>query len=314
MQYNVGIVQAPLTGEIPALELIQQVEIAQAEADESGALYCIYDENLMAKRARHQQIESMFRKSLEAGEFEVWYQPKYDLYTNEAAGAEALVRWNSSAMGEVQPAGFVPVLERTSLILELDYYVLEKTMRYLKGRIDAGLPVVPVSVNQSGKHVAETGYLDRMRQLAEKIPLPKGLIELEITETAFVDYETQAAREDAVHIARELRSMGYRLAMDDFCTGYSSIAMLQTLPMDTIKIDRAVLLAAEKDSKGLTILRGVIDFGRRLGMTVLCEGIETREQEQMLRENGCMLGQGFLYAEPMDEEQFSEFLGRKAVN
>jgi EAL domain-containing protein (putative c-di-GMP-specific phosphodiesterase class I) len=84
--------------------------------------------------------------------------------------------------------------------------------------------------------------------------------------------------------------------------------------MDTIKIDRAVLLAAEKDSKGLTILRGVIDFGRRLGMTVLCEGIETREQEQMLRENGCMLGQGFLYAEPMDEEQFSEFLGRKAVN
>ena len=314
MQYNVGIVQVPPTGEISALELIQQVEIAQAEADESGALYCIYDEKLMAKRARHQQIESMFRKSLEAGEFEVWYQPKYDLYTNEAAGAEALVRWNSSAMGEVQPAGFVPVLERTSLILELDYYVLEKTMRYLKGRIDAGLPVVPVSVNQSGKHVAETGYLDRMRQLAEKIPLPKGLIELEITETAFVDYETQAAREDAVHIARELRSMGYRLAMDDFCTGYSSIAMLQTLPMDTIKIDRAVLLAAEKDSKGLTILRGVIDFGRRLGMTVLCEGIETREQEQMLRENGCMLGQGFLYAEPMDEEQFSDFLGRRAVN
>ncbi|MBQ5414458.1 MAG: EAL domain-containing protein, partial [Schwartzia sp.] len=233
---------------------------------------------------------------------------------NEAAGAEALVRWNSSVMGEVQPAGFVPVLERTSLILELDYYVLEKTMRYLKGRIDAGLPVVPVSVNQSGKHVAEASYLDKMKCLAEKIPLPSGLIELEITETAFVDYETQDARADAVYIARELRSMGYRLAMDDFCTGYSSIAMLQTLPMDTIKIDRAVLLAAEKDSKGLTILRGVIDFGRRLGMTVLCEGIETKKQEQMLRENGCMLGQGFLYAEPMDEEQFSEFLGRKAVN
>lgn len=314
MQYNVGFVQVPKTGEISAQELIQQVEIAQAEADETGVLCCIYDEKLMSKRAKQQKIENIFPAALENNEFYVWYQPKYDLYSGAVAGAEALVRWNSSELGSLSPGQFIPVLERTNLILALDYFVLRETMLYLKRRLDAGLTVVPVSVNQSGKHISEVGYIEKMKKLAEEIPLPEGLVELEITETAFVDYDSQAAREYAVDIAKKLRDMGYRLAMDDFCTGYSSIAMLHTLPMDTIKIDRAILLAAENDDKGRTILRGVIDFGRRLRLSVLCEGIETQEQEQMLREEGCMLGQGFLFAQPMNEEAFSEFLSTHVIS
>ncbi|MBP3691567.1 MAG: EAL domain-containing protein, partial [Schwartzia sp.] len=135
-----------------------------------------------------------------------------------------------------------------------------------------------------------------------------GAVELELTETAFIDYDTKEESTSATAIVAALREMGYAIAMDDFCTGYSSIAMLQKLPMDIMKIDRSMLLASEKSARGQKILKNVVNFGTSLDMLVLCEGIETEEQEQLLLKNGCTYGQGFLFSRPMHNEKFVGFI------
>ena len=147
-----------------------------------------------------------------------------------------------------------------------------------------------------------------MKETAEAYGLPDGLIDLEITETAFVDFKTKEARENSHHILETLKSYGFATSMDDFCTGYSPIAMLQNLPMDTMKIDRSILLSAEHDERSALILKNVIKLGSDLGMKTLCEGIETEAQETLLKELGCTYGQGYLYAKPMNQEEFEAFM------
>ena len=147
-----------------------------------------------------------------------------------------------------------------------------------------------------------------MKETADAYRLPRGLIDLELTETSFIDFKTKETRTNARHIIDELQPYGYATSMDDFCTGYSSIAMLQSLPMDTMKIDRSILLAAAQDPRAAAILESVIQLGRSLGMHVLTEGIETPEQEALLRRLGCTYGQGYLYAKPMPQEEFERFL------
>ena len=186
--------------------------------------------------------------------------------------------------------------------------MLGHVARFLEDRMRRGLPVVPVSVNQSALHISEGGYLRKMKETAEAYGLPAGLLDLEVTETAFVDFKTKEARESSRHIIDSLKSYGYATSMDDFCTGYSSIAMLQNLPMDSMKIDRSILLAAEHDDRALRILRSVIQLGASLDMKILCEGIETAAQERLLKDLGCTYGQGYLYAKPMKQEEFEAFM------
>jgi len=151
-----------------------------------------------------------------------------------------------------------------------------------------------------------TGGKPLMQAIAERYNLPRKLVELELTETAYIDFTTKSENENALHITRRLKSMGYALSMDDFCTGYSSIAMLRHLPMDVMKIDRSMLTEAEKSERSHTILTQIIELGQRLGMKVLVEGIETPEQEALLQQAGCNIGQGFLFARPIPSDQFWE--------
>nr|MBO6294430.1 EAL domain-containing protein [Schwartzia sp. (in: firmicutes)] len=179
-----------------------------------------------------------------------------------------------------------------------------------KRRIEEGKPVIPFSVNQSGLHIREPGYLDRLREIFDRYHLPSGAIDLEITETAFVDFDTQDGKENSSTIIVAMKEMGCTVSMDDFCTGYSSIAMLQHLDMDVMKIDRAMLLASEASSRGQKIMRRVVALGHDLNMLVLCEGVETKEQEQFLLENDCHYAQGFLFGKPMPAEEFFAFADR----
>ena len=206
------------------------------------------------------------------------------------------------------PASFIDLFEKNGFIIDLDYYMLEQAFKMQRQRLDAGKRIIPVSVNQSGLHLSETEYLQRMREMVGKYGLPAGSIDLEITETAFVDFETQESRQKSTIIVDELRNLGFTVSMDDFCTGYSSIMMLQSLSMDVMKIDRVMLLAAESSERGRRLLCNVINMGKSMEMKVLCEGIESREQEVLLIESGCTYGQGFFYAKPMPAEDFFRFL------
>ena len=304
--YRIGLASVPPENEVDISWLMDCSYKANQEAVASDQELVIYDEQLAAKISRRQEMERLMHKALAAQEFQVWLQPKYDLATRNTLGAEALVRWDSPELGFLMPYSFMDLFERNGFAVELDYYVLERVCEIQSARLKKGLPALPISVNQSGLHITEQGYLGRMREMMDRWQLIPGLIELEITETAFIDFTTRNQREDAAQIIDDLQDIGFSLSMDDFCTGYSSLSMLQNLPMNVMKIDRSVLWDAEKSPRSMSILHHVIALGKALSMSVLVEGIETEEQEKHLLSLGCDSGQGFFYARPMPVKEFYE--------
>ena len=178
-------------------------------------------------------------------------------------------------------------------------------------RLAAGKEIVPISVNQSRLHMTEDGYLEKMRAIVEKYKLPPHTIELEITETMFGDFDKKAARQNAEKIIKGLKDMGFLMSVDDFGAGYSSFSLLSSLPMDIIKIDRSVLTGADTSTKMKKILGQVIKLGNSLGMNVICEGIETVEEENLLLSLGCRYGQGFLNCKPLPVDDFIKFFEQR---
>ncbi|MDD6127798.1 MAG: EAL domain-containing protein [Veillonellaceae bacterium] len=254
-------------------------------------------------------MESLQRQALERQEFQVWYQPKYDLRTRRCIGAEALVRWQSAELGFLPPGKFIALFESNGFISDLDFYNLEQVMRFQREAAEKGLPVVPISVNQSRVHMREQGYLTRMQALIDRYATQG--IELELTETAF-DFTDYALREHSIAVVAALHAMGFAIDMDDFGSGYSDLSLLNQLPLDVMKIDRSLLLASEGSERMCIVLQQMIDLGYALGMKVICEGIETEAQENLLRRCGCEYGQGYLYGKPMPRAEFETFLRQHA--
>lgn len=304
--HRVGLMPVPTEREVNAAWLLDCAYSAKMEAIATDQNLFIYDERVAAQFHQRQEMESLMHKALAAQEFQVWLQPKYDLATRNTLGAEALVRWESPELGFLPPGAFMDLFEQNGFAVELDYYVLERVCEIQAARLKKNLPALPISVNQSGLHLSEQGYLGRMRDIMDRWKLIPGLIELEITETAFIDFTTKEQREDAAQIIDDLQAIGYALSMDDFCTGYSSLSMLQNLPMNVMKIDHSILWEAERSPRSMNILRHIIALGKALSMSVLVEGIETEEQEQTLLKLGCDNGQGFFYARPMPVKEFYE--------
>ncbi|MBQ9487615.1 MAG: EAL domain-containing protein [Selenomonadaceae bacterium] len=277
----------------------------------NGDVIKVFDEKLQDQLTTNHNIEGRMEQALSDGEFKAWYQPKYDIRTREIIGAEALVRWISPELGFMPPGKFIPLFERNGFVIQVDYYLLEQTCKLQRQRLDEGKEVVPISVNQSRLHMTEEGYLQKMQMIVDTYKLPAGLIELEVTETMFGDFDAKAGQQNAEYIIRELHKMGFSVSVDDFGSGYSSFMMLGSLPMDVMKIDRSLLTGADKSPRMRDILRNVINLGHALEMKVLCEGIETKEQEDLLLELGCYYGQGFLNAKPMPVGDFIEFFERR---
>ena len=249
--------------------------------------------------------------ALKNDEFKAWYQPKYDIETRRIIGAEALVRWISPVTGFMPPGKFIPLFEQNGFVIQLDYYILEKSCQLQMERLAQGKEVVPISVNQSRLHMTEEGYLDKMKAIVEKYNLPRGLIELEITESMFGDLNKKESQKNAENIITSLKNMGFLISVDDFGAGYSSFSLIGSLPMDIMKIDRSVLTGADTSQKMKRILANIIKLGNSLGMEVLCEGIETPEEEQMLLSLGCRYGQGFFNAKPMPVADFIAFFEKR---
>ncbi len=308
MSYRAGICDIPAAIPVNLPQLMTNAAVARNEAVQHGETIGVYDEELQNRRVLEKKIEDLMGKALENEEFEVWLQPKYDIRTHKVIGAESLVRWQSPELGFLMPYRFIDLFEKNGFIIPFDYYMLEHVCRLQQKFLAEGRKIVPIAVNLSGLHMREADFIEHMREMKELYALPDNAVELELTETAFIDYDTKEESSSATAIVAALREMGYIIAMDDFCTGYSSIAMLQKLPMDIMKIDRSMLLASEKSARGQKILKNVVNFGVSLDMLVLCEGIETEEQEKLLLDNGCTYGQGFLFSRPMNNEKYIEFI------
>lgn len=305
-------IKAGITSYTPAMYIQQAVDRALAACHyQTNDGVKIFDEKLEEILTSQHLIESKMEQALKDGEFKAFYQPKYDLRTRRIIGAEALVRWISPETGFMPPGKFIPLFEENGFVIQVDYYILEQTFKLQKERLEAGKEVVPISVNQSRLHMTEENYLKKMKAIVDKYKLPPGLIELEITETMFGDFDNKAAQQNAEFIVRGLHALGFSISVDDFGSGYSSFSLLGNLPMEVMKIDRSVLTGADKSNRMKEILSYVIDLGKALRMEVLCEGIETREQEILLMNLGCNIGQGFFNAKPMPVDEFVNFFEKR---
>ncbi len=294
--------------------VIVSAQMARDDAMSRGQSYVVYTDALEQVKLKHKRIEDLMEKGLENNEFEVWIQPKYAIRSRRVIGGEALVRWRSPEMGFMQPGEFVPLFEKNAFVIELDYYMLSKVRTIQQARSRDGKLCVPISVNQSGLHFSEDNYLSRMKELADSIPLPDGLLELEVTESAFFDITSRDPHRNASNIMQKLREMGYTFSMDDFSKGYSSMSSLLMLPMDTVKIDMDMLNAAMASDRARTIFAGVVKLCKSVDMKVICEGVENAEQEKMLLSTGCNYGQGYMFSKPLPMNLFLNMLDRQQAS
>ncbi|WP_294159861.1 EAL domain-containing protein [uncultured Selenomonas sp.] len=302
VQAGIAPIGKPATS---ADEAMQRADFAMHEAQD----ILVYDAKMLDRAHLVSRMESLQEQALAREEFEVWYQPKYHIETKKCIGAEALVRWQSEELGFLPPGKFIPLFESNGFISKLDFYNLEHVMRFQHDCVEKGLPVVPISVNQSRVHMQEQGYLRKMRDLV--VQYSTDGIALELTETAF-DFASSGQREHSLAVVAALHGLGFRIDMDDFGSGYSDLSLLNYLPFDVMKIDRSLLLASEGSPRMRAVLQKMVELGHTLGMTVICEGIETTSQERLLLGCGCHYGQGFMYGKPMRRAAFEAFLREHA--
>lgn len=262
-----------------------------------------YSDDIRIHMLRNKEIEDRFLEALSNNEFFVCYQPKFDVKREQFCGAEALVRWNTQEKGIISPAIFVPVLEHSGGIVELDEYVLESVCRQMKEWMRRGLAVLPVSVNASQLHLYRSDFVERYLEIIDRYTIPHELIQIEMTETALFSNEDIFAES-----LERLRNQGIRILMDDFGSGYSSVTMLKSIPVDILKIDKSMVDHVEDNSKVRKILESIISLAQALHMGVTAEGVETKEQYDILKKMQINDVQGFYCAKPMSAEEYTRIL------
>ena len=288
-------------------DLIGEASYAKGTIKENLLLrYAVFSRAMEEAIEREQRIERHMEKALDRGEFYVMYQPKIGLHDDRIKGAEALVRWNSSnpKLGNLSPGDFVPVFERNGFIVKLDCEVYEMVFKFLRAQIDAGNPVVPISVNMSRNHSNPDRFVKEFVRRFSKYDIPPELIEIEILERA----ATEGDSYNLIRVTEKLHQHGFTVAMDDFGSGQSSLNMLNEVPIDVLKFDQNFLRRDESKQSHQKMITTLIDLGKQLNKRTLFEGVETAEQRDMLKSLDCDQVQGYFYSKPLFEKDFVDFV------
>ncbi len=272
----------------------------------SKMAYVFYNSDIQEKLDESKRIEHIFPEAIENEEFMVYYQPKTQLRNYHLYGAEALCRWKHDDV-LVPPYKFIPLLENSRDICELDFYMLEHVCRDIRRWLDEGREVVKVSVNFSRCHLGDMDLLDNILKIINKYNVPHRLIEIELTETT-----TDVDFEELKRIVSELRKEGINVSVDDFGVGYSSLSLIRDIPWSVLKIDKCFLPEAddndEERNKKKIMLKSVIALSQALGIECITEGVETLDQIILLKKNNCFLAQGFYFDKPLPVEEFEKRL------
>jgi len=270
--------------------------------------YQFFKAEMNTRAVERQSLEVGLRGALARREFELNYQPKVDLATGAMIGVEALIRWHHPRRGLVPPAQFIPVAEESALIVPIGRWVLHEACRQQRAWEDAGLRAIPIAINVSAAELRTKDFVAGVRETLAETGLNPHCLEFELTETCLLQDSTSTSA-----ILRDLKEMGVRLTLDDFGTGYSSLSFLQKFPIDTLKIDQSFIRDLTTDPGDASIVNAVIGMGDSLHMTVVAEGIETREQLVFLRESRCPEGQGDYFSRPVAAGKFATLLEPRAV-
>lgn len=262
-----------------------------------------YSDDERSKILQQQEIENDMEKALEQHQFCVYVQPKYDIDESRIVGGEALVRWKHPQKGMISPGIFIEIFEKNGFIIRLDYYVWEETCRLLAKLKKEGITGYPISINVSRAHFFGTDLVGKLKELIEKYKLEPGDLELEITESICGQDQSVIYKK-----IRTLQKAGFKVAMDDFGSGYSSLNMLKEMPLDIIKMDLKFLDGGEDEERSRNILYTLISLAQNLQLFVVVEGVETEDQVEFLRQIGNHYVQGFFFSRPVESATYEEML------
>ena len=267
--------------------------------------YEFYDNAMRESMLLEKKIENDVLPALKNDYIKAYVQPKVDMHNGHIIGGEALVRWqNDKEM--IYPDQFIPVLEKNGYVIDVDNFIWNKVCACIKMMEDKGIEPVPISVNVSRMHVYQEKFTENLKNMAGEYGIDPKYIPLEITESAFTKEEGSLFKK-----VQSLQGYGFKFSMDDFGSGYSSLGMLKSERVDEVKIDKTFVDDIATD-KGKVLLGNVIRMINELGIDMIAEGVETKEQADFLKENGCMYAQGYYYYKPMPIEEFAKLLENSA--
>ncbi len=300
---SIGITLYPLD-EKDAASLLKDADIAMYRAKELGRnRYQYYTPELNVRAARRLELETGLRQAIERQEFILHYQPLVDMKTGQIRGMEALLRWQHPEYGLIPPMDFIPLAEETGLIIPIGQWVLKTACVQTKAWHDAGFPSLQVAVNLSSKQLRDKNLIDVVQQALKEAGIEARYLDLELTESVLMQDMEMAAM-----ILKELKAIGVSFSLDDFGTGYSSLSYLKRFPIDYLKIDRSFVQDIAMDSFGAGLVQAIIAMANVLNIKVIAEGVETQEQQELLRRYGCDITQGYYCSKPLAVQTFTKLL------
>ncbi|MDI9218374.1 bifunctional diguanylate cyclase/phosphodiesterase [Clostridium tertium] len=302
-----------------------KISMGICSLDNSESLHRVYSNALMAKREikdkmnqsykffdernkrtiiDNKRIESEFPEALKNDEFEVWYQPKYDMRNKKICGAEALIRWRKKDGSLISPAKFIPVFENNGQIIQLDEEVIRKVCKDIKEMSYLGYEIHPISINLSRLHLEYQGIVERIEALLEKYDIDSSKIAFEITESVFINNNDKLNS-----IVDELHKLGFKVEMDDYGTGISALSSISRSSFDTLKLDKSFIDNIGNPKMDI-IIKSTIDMAKKLNMKIIAEGIETQEQVEFLIANNCFIAQGYYFSKPVPKNEYISLLSK----
>lgn len=265
-------------------------------------LEATYSEKIVSNMKKVDAIESQMQSAIINDEFKIYLQPKWDIVNDCLVGAEALVRWIKSDGSMIYPSDFIPLFETNGFIEKLDFHMLEMLCKRLRNlEQDEKYKLVPISINQSRILINNPDYVKNVEKVISRYDIDVKNLEIEITETVFFDEKNKM-----IEVVKQLKELGLNLAMDDFGSGYSSLNILRDIPFDILKIDREFVSESVASKSSIIIMQKIIEMAKGLKIKVICEGVETKEQIETLRDLGCTMVQGYYYDKPIPMEDFLE--------
>ena len=281
-------------------QVIDEANIARRSVKHKhNSNYAFFNDAMRNQQLKMKSLEDVMEDALANNEFCLYLQPKYNVLEQKVCGAEALVRWERPGYGTVPPSEFVPIFEENSFIIEIDYYIFDRVCELIRSLLDEGKRPVPISVNFSRLHLNNTKILDKLKSNLEKYNLTPEFIEIEITESALAESDVYMNS-----ILNEIHRLGFKLAMDDFGTGMSSLNSLRKLPFDILKLDKDFFQKDQITKRERIVISNIVRLGKELAMSIVSEGVETAEQIDFLKDIQCPVIQGYFFSKPIHYNEF----------
>ena len=300
---SLGITVYPFTDADNAYTLTKQADTAMYQAKDMGKnTYSFFAATLAQQERNLRQLESDLKTALKENQYKVYFQSKVNLETREIYGAEALIRWPNEKYPNISPADFIPILEASDQIKQVDMWVFHQTCSQLKQWLNVN-PELVISINLSAKHFSSKTLVKDIKKILKETGVPAQNLEIEITEGVLIS-KTQHAEK----LLRELKALGFNISLDDFGSGYSSLSYLKQLPINRLKIDRAFVYDLENNKDSRMIIEAIVNLADSMDLSVIAEGIETESQVNVLTELNCFEGQGYLFSKPCPADDFFKLL------